>query len=480
MLKYIDKNLIYIFIILTSVSLLRIYNLNYESFWIDEILSFWIADPNLSLNQTIDRHNDLEQVPILFNFILKYFFKIFEYNHLAGRYLTSFFNIFSLILCLILISEITNNKKSVLFFSILICFNIYLFKYSQELRVYSLLFLLTSLSSLYFVKITKNDSKFNYLLFFIFTLLSILSHPFALIVFFSMITYSLVISYNRRIINKLNITLFILLILSFCYYLIYFLNLNEITSWIPQVDIKFFTNYFFSKFFGSRILGIIYLIIFLYLIFVLREKIINSILLFFLFIVLYSYILPIIFSLFVKPILIDRYIIFVILPVLLLISILIFYLENNIVKKSFISILIITTLVNFSFENPIKQFFEQPKKNKPDFNQSLNIIQKSNDRLILIKNFMPYSSEKRKFYRILDISVNHYLTHLANEIDPGLKIITKDDLNTNKISNIWVLCYSDLDIDNCKLPKFGKKVLIEKNIFLSKINLKKIKIDLSK
>ena len=283
MLKYIDKNLIYIFIILTSVSLLRIYNLNYESFWIDEILSFWIADPNLSLNQTIDRHNNLEQVPILFNFILKYFFKIFEYNHLAGRYLTSFFNIFSLILCLILISEITNNKKSVLFFSILICFNIYLFKYSQELRVYSLLFLLTSLSSLYFVKITKNDSKFNYLLFFIFTLLSILSHPFALIVFFSMITYSLVISYNGRIVNKLNITLFILLILSFCYYLIYFLNLNEITSWIPQVDIKFFTNYFFSKFFGSRILGIIYLIIFLYLIFVLRKKIINSILLFFLF-----------------------------------------------------------------------------------------------------------------------------------------------------------------------------------------------------
>ena len=198
MSKYTNNNLIYIFIILTSVGLLRIYNLNYENFWIDEILSFWIADPDLSLNQTVDRHNSLEQVPILFNFILKYFFKIFEYNHLIGRYLISFFSILSLIVSVIIISEITNNKNSVFFFSILISFNIYLFKYSQELRVYSLLFLLTALSLLYFVKIVKKDNNSNYLLFFLFTLSAILSHPFALIVFFSMITYSLIISRNKK------------------------------------------------------------------------------------------------------------------------------------------------------------------------------------------------------------------------------------------------------------------------------------------
>ena len=249
MFKYENKNLIYFFIILTSVSFLRIYNLNYEDFWIDEILSFWIADPNLPLEQTIDRHNNLEQVPILFNLILKYFYKIFEYNYLTGRYLISFFSILSLIIAVILISEVTNNRNSILFFLILISLNIYLFKYSQELRVYSLLFLLTSLSSLFFIKILKNDNLFNYFFFFVFTFLSILSHPFALIVFFSMTTYSLIISYNKQIINKLNITLILLLILSFGCYFIYFLNLNEITSWIQQINIKFFTNYFFSKFF---------------------------------------------------------------------------------------------------------------------------------------------------------------------------------------------------------------------------------------
>ena len=27
---------------------MRVYNINYENFWFDEILSFWIADPTIS------------------------------------------------------------------------------------------------------------------------------------------------------------------------------------------------------------------------------------------------------------------------------------------------------------------------------------------------------------------------------------------------------------------------------------------------
>ena len=86
---------------------------------------------------------------------------------------------------------------------------------------------------------------------------------------------------------------------------------------------------------------------------------------------------------------------------------------------------------------------------------------------------MPYNPGKKEFYKILDISVNHYLSHLISEMNPDLKIIIKDDVNTGKLNNFWVLCYSDLDIDSCNLQKFEGKVLIEKNIFLSKINLKK-------
>ena len=44
-------------IIIISFSLLigatlRIYNLNYENFWLDEILTFWISDPSISINES--------------------------------------------------------------------------------------------------------------------------------------------------------------------------------------------------------------------------------------------------------------------------------------------------------------------------------------------------------------------------------------------------------------------------------------------
>ena len=36
----------------------------------DEILSFWVADPSVSFIETLNRHNELEVVPVLFNLIL--------------------------------------------------------------------------------------------------------------------------------------------------------------------------------------------------------------------------------------------------------------------------------------------------------------------------------------------------------------------------------------------------------------------------
>ena len=479
-MKILSKNIFsytFVILILTFAVTFRIYNLNYEDFWIDEILSFWIADPSLSLSETVERHNNLEQIPILFNLILKYFFKIFGYNAYLGRYLITSFSILSLIISFILISKITNNKSSFFFFCILISLNIYLIKYSFELRVYSLLIFLISLSTLYYIKLIDNGKNYHYVIFFIFTFLSIISHPFALIVFLSMINYSLMISIKTKIISKLNITLFLLLIFSLVYYFMYFLNLNEITSWITQVNFKFFTNYFFSKFFGSRLLGLLHLLILLNLIIHFKNKIFNSILLFFLLIIFYSYTLPLIFSFLIKPILVDRYIIFVIIPILIITSCLIFEIKNNVLKNVFSSFLLIATLLNFYTESPIQQFFETPKKYKPEFSNALKEIQKSENKNLLVKKFMPYSSSKKSFYELLDKSVKDYLIHLNHKLDLDIYIIDEKKINNDKLSKLWILCYSDLDVNDCKLPMFKKKFSIIENINFSKINLKKIKIE---
>ena len=123
-----EKNTIIILTIFLLGIFFRLYNLNFEDLWHDEILSFWIADPSISFFETLSRHNQLEQVPILFNLTLKYFYKIFGYNVYLGRYLPCFFGIISLIFCYLLSLEFKNNNSSI-FFITLISFNIFLIKY---------------------------------------------------------------------------------------------------------------------------------------------------------------------------------------------------------------------------------------------------------------------------------------------------------------------------------------------------------------
>ena len=64
------KNTIIILTVFFLGIVFRLYNLNFEDLWHDEILSFWIADPSISFFETLSRHNQLEQVPILFNLTL--------------------------------------------------------------------------------------------------------------------------------------------------------------------------------------------------------------------------------------------------------------------------------------------------------------------------------------------------------------------------------------------------------------------------
>ena len=245
-----NKNYNYLLYLIFCIAIFfRFHNINYENLWIDEIISFWIANPSLSYEETLIRHNSLEQVPILFNGILKIYFNIFSYNYSISRYLVAILSLLSFFVSFLIIKEVSKKKSVILFFTYLLAINIYLIKFSLELRVYSLVVLLTCLSILFFIKALKENSKIYYFLYALFSILSIYSHPFCLIVFFSTCFYYFINYFNKKIKNKnLNIYIYVIFVFSIFYYIIYFLNLNEITSWIPIVDLKFFTNFFFSKF----------------------------------------------------------------------------------------------------------------------------------------------------------------------------------------------------------------------------------------
>ena len=146
--KLLNKNTLLFFFIIFAAFFLRIYNLNFEDYWFDEQASFWVSDPTINLNDTIERSKELDRGSnIVFNLFLKNFFLSFGYDPQIGRYLPFIFGLLSIPTLCYLVFQISKNQ-SYLLVGFLSAINFYLISYSQEVRVYSFIFLL--------IKIIKN------------------------------------------------------------------------------------------------------------------------------------------------------------------------------------------------------------------------------------------------------------------------------------------------------------------------------------
>ena len=75
MLLSLNKQILLCLIIGTG-TLFRVYNVDYDDLWYDEIISFWVANPNFSFKETLVFHNQIETTSIVYNIILKNYFKV--------------------------------------------------------------------------------------------------------------------------------------------------------------------------------------------------------------------------------------------------------------------------------------------------------------------------------------------------------------------------------------------------------------------
>ena len=324
-----NKNVKFYFILLLIFIFgifLRYKGLNFDSFWIDEILSFWVADPSLEFRETLNRNNYVEVTTPLFNLILKTYYLIFGYEVGLSRYLPFAFSCLALLSSTYLMSMIGKNR-SIILFLFLISSNIFLIKYAQELRVYSMVAFFSTLSIIFFYKIidTKknyNRIKLNIFFFLISTIITSVCHPLALIlpISYAFFSFFCFVFYNLKF-KTLNFILVLILLFSFLYYSFVFQFNTDFISWLPQIKLKFFTNLFFSSFFGSRLMGLIYLLTFLFLIIKFKKKFfLDKKILFLLFFFFFTYALPIIFGFIFYPIIGARYLIFIIVPIIILIE----------------------------------------------------------------------------------------------------------------------------------------------------------------
>ena len=90
---------------------------------------------------------------------------------------------------------------------------------------------------------------------------------------------------------------------------------------------------------------------------------------------------------------------------------------------------------------------------------------------------MTKNKDKSEFYNILTLSVHDYIDHMIKLENYDINLINIQDYNDKKFISFWVMCYYDLDINNCKIDDKIKNIKIKKNLNFSRINLKKITIN---
>ena len=95
MIKFLNGRLTLILIILLG-SVLRLYNINFDDLWYDEILSFWVINPQHTLNESFSIHNKLETNTFTFHFLIKPIYYFFDYNFSHIRLISALFGIMSI------------------------------------------------------------------------------------------------------------------------------------------------------------------------------------------------------------------------------------------------------------------------------------------------------------------------------------------------------------------------------------------------
>jgi len=465
------NEIIFVTLIILFGLLLRGYNINFNDFWSDEMVTFYLSNPNINFTETIKLIFE-SNLMVSYELTLKFFHKIFGYNFEYSRYLTLTLSIVSIFYFYKLIKN-NKNYHSALLGLTLLSINIYHIRYSIELRSYTLTFLLAIiLLNLIFYqgKIREFKNFFSYFLIFIISFFMLFSHAFSFLVIISINFYIFLIWTIKKNFSKNNTLLFLTTTMSsLLFILIYINNISHTPYWIPEFKNSFFTNYYFSSFFGSRILGLLHLTILIYLIVIQFNKVVKEfdIELFLIILILLTYIIPISYSFIFKPILIDRYIFFVLIPILYLVSALSFDLKSIYKKYTFIFLLVAPSFLNHFSENTFKQFYTNIYPSKPEVGKSLEHIVKNNNlnySIVLIKN-NPHK---------INFIYENYLKKYSKKIDQNLMYFNYAN-NSELPDNLWLIYFTDITNEKFIKPIEFKNYMIKSNKMFNHLELYQLK-----
>ena len=146
------------------------------------------------------------------------------------------------------------------------------------------------------------------------------------------------------------------------------------------------------------------------------------------------YLIPLFYALLKTPILTDRYIIFVLIPILILISALIFEIDNKKLKIFLLISILIPTIINNYIEIQFR------KNTKPEFTKLLGNLEKHET-----KNLTFYAP------KVIDEIIENYILSVKVFKNNNFKILNIDNISSD-INKLWVICYEPVMNYNCNIP----------------------------
>ncbi len=245
------RTLILLLAILAVGLSLRLYNIDKLGLWYDELHSIIPTNPTNSLVSVIEYCK--EDQPPAFFLTLYFWYNLFPYNEASGKVLCAIIGVLGIVSMYFLGKEVGGRSVG-LAVSFLTAGNIFQVYYSQELRFYGLLFLMTCLSFLFFIRLIKSPIIWNQLFFAITTTLLLYTHYFGLVVILTQAIIFMIIGlvYRRGIrffLKGLACAAFVLI--AFLPWIPNIMHDLQIKSfWIGDPGPLFFMEYFRNYFTG--------------------------------------------------------------------------------------------------------------------------------------------------------------------------------------------------------------------------------------
>jgi len=259
-----------LFMVLFLGVALRMWGVTSESYWVDEAIS--IRQAQADYGTTLEMVRGDVHMPLYVS-LLHFWVGLFGVSELASRSLSLIFGVLAIWMTYLLAKKLFSKKAAIIASALMSASSIMVY-YSQEVRLYSLLVLLTLLSFYFFMCYAeKNDNK-SLLAYCFFSLLLIYTHIFAFLILLTQNAYMLY-RHNFRIRGLLKwFTGQFVLLALFMPWLPTFLKqagqaLN--TAWIPTPTPGIILETFIG-FFGNALNLLVFVLLLLVLVFMKRFK----------------------------------------------------------------------------------------------------------------------------------------------------------------------------------------------------------------